>query len=35
LKEGNVEYRGRRDEKSVIIPLPEIADFIKSKLAGG
>jgi len=35
LKEGNAEYRGRRDEKSVVIPLPEIADFIKSKLAGG
>ncbi|MCC2680493.1 MAG: prolyl-tRNA synthetase [Nitrosospira multiformis] len=34
LKEGNAEYRGRRDEKSVVVPLLEIADFIKSKLAG-
>ena len=35
LKEGNVEYRGRRDEKSEAVPLPEIAGFIKSKLNGG
>ena len=30
LKEGNVEYQGRRDEKCQIIPLQSIIDFVES-----
>jgi prolyl-tRNA synthetase len=33
LKEGNVEYRGRRDEKPQPVPLSDILDFIKSKIS--
>ncbi len=32
LKEGNVEYQGRRDKQSIAIPLNEIVSFITSKL---
>jgi prolyl-tRNA synthetase len=36
LKDGNVEYQGRRDEKSSPIPLslPHIIELLKSKLSG-
>ena len=30
LKEGNVEYQGRRDDKHKVIPLQHIVDFIES-----
>lgn len=33
LKEGNIEYRGRRDEKPQPVPLSDILDFIKSKIS--
>jgi prolyl-tRNA synthetase len=32
LKEGNVEYQGRRDEKAEIVPLQNIAGLVQSKL---
>ncbi|MDH5552229.1 MAG: His/Gly/Thr/Pro-type tRNA ligase C-terminal domain-containing protein, partial [Nitrosomonas sp.] len=32
LKEATVEYQGRRDEQSTVIPLNEIVAFITSKL---
>jgi len=32
LKEGNVEYQGRSDEKSQLLPLQNALDFLKSKL---
>jgi len=31
LKDGNVEYRGRRDDKATVIPLTEAAAFIREK----
>jgi prolyl-tRNA synthetase len=31
LKEGNVEYQGRRDEKSQAVPLQDIIDFLKER----
>ncbi|MDN5752465.1 MAG: proline--tRNA ligase [Nitrosospira sp.] len=31
LKEGSIEYQGRRDEKSRMVPLQGIIDFIKRK----
>lgn len=33
LKEGNVEYQGRRDEKSQAIPLQDIIDFIEKRIS--
>jgi prolyl-tRNA synthetase len=32
LKEGNVEYQGRRDEKAQSVPLQNIAGLVQSKL---
>lgn len=32
LKEGNLEYQGRRDEKAQIVPLQNIAGLVQSKL---
>jgi prolyl-tRNA synthetase len=32
LKEGNIEYRGRQDEKSQAIPMQDIITFINAKL---
>ncbi|MDP1681410.1 MAG: proline--tRNA ligase [Burkholderiales bacterium] len=32
LKEGQIEYQGRRDEKATIIPLQNAAELLKSKL---
>ena len=32
LKEGNVEYKGRQDEKPRSVPLQDIIDFIKMKI---
>ncbi len=32
LKEGNVEYKGRQDEKPRPVPLQDIIDFIKMKI---
>jgi prolyl-tRNA synthetase len=34
LKEGNVEYQGRRDEKATAIPLQNIVSHIKSAICG-
>lgn len=34
LKEGTLEYQGRRDTSSTPVPLPQMGDFIRSKLAG-
>jgi len=34
LKEGNIEYQGRTDEKSQLVPLKNAGDFVKSKLCG-
>ncbi|MBA5638865.1 proline--tRNA ligase [Duganella sp. LX20W] len=33
LKEGNLEYQGRRDTEATAVPLAEIIPFIKGKLA--
>ncbi len=35
LKVGNVEYQGRRDEKSQAVPLQDIIDFIKKRMYEG
>jgi prolyl-tRNA synthetase len=32
LKEGNVEYQGRRDERSQAVPLQDIIDFLKKEI---
>jgi prolyl-tRNA synthetase len=32
LKDGNVEYQGRRDAEATAVPLAEILEFIKAKL---
>ena len=32
LKEGNIEYQGRQDEKSQAVPLQDIIDFIKMRI---
>lgn len=32
LKEGNVEYQGRRDAKSQAVPLQDVIDFFKKKI---
>lgn len=32
LKEGNVEYKGRRDEEATHIPVADIVSFVKNKL---
>jgi len=32
LKEGQIEYQGRRDEKATVIPLQNAAEHLKSKL---
>ncbi len=34
LKEGNIEYQGRRDEKASIIPLQNVVGHIKSAVCG-
>lgn len=36
LKQGKIEYQGRRDEKAQAIPYPsqDIVDFIKSRISG-
>lgn len=34
LKEGNVEYQGRRDERSQAVPLQAIIDFVKMRVSG-
>lgn len=35
LREGNIEYQGRRDEKSQAISLQDIIDFIKKRIYEG
>ncbi|SCY21247.1 proline--tRNA ligase [Nitrosospira sp. Nsp13] len=32
LKEGNVEYQGRQDERSQAVPLQDIIDFLKKEI---
>jgi prolyl-tRNA synthetase len=32
LKEGNLEYQGRRDEAASAVPAADMAGFIKAKL---
>jgi prolyl-tRNA synthetase len=32
LKEGQIEYQGRRDEKATVIPLQNALEFLQSKL---
>jgi prolyl-tRNA synthetase len=32
LKEGALEYQGRRDAAATPVPLAQVADFIRSKL---
>jgi prolyl-tRNA synthetase len=34
LKEGNIEYQGRRDEKAQAVPLVEAAEFVRSRISG-
>jgi prolyl-tRNA synthetase len=34
LKEGNVEYQGRREATSLNVPVAEIAAFIRDRIAG-
>lgn len=34
LKEGNIEYQGRRDERSQAVPLQAIIDFVKMRVSG-
>ena len=34
LKEGNVEYQGRRDAAATSVPTAEIVTFLKARLAG-
>ncbi len=34
LKDGNVEYQGRRDAKAQPVPLEQAAEFVKSKVWG-
>ena len=33
LKEGNVEYQHRRDEKATVVPIKDVASLLKEKLA--
>jgi prolyl-tRNA synthetase len=33
LKEGNLEYQGRRDAEATAVPMAGMVDFIKGKLA--
>ncbi len=33
LKEGNLEYQGRRDTEATAVPVANLADFIKAKLS--
>ena len=33
LKEGNLEYQGRRDTEATAVPLAEIVSFVKGKIA--
>jgi prolyl-tRNA synthetase len=33
LKDGNVEYQGRRDTQPTAVPVAEIVDFVRAKLA--
>ena len=33
LKEGNIEYQGRRDDNSQVIPLEGVVDFLKSRVS--
>ncbi len=35
LKEGKVEYQGRRDDASTAVPLAQIVPFVRARLAGG
>jgi prolyl-tRNA synthetase len=32
LKDGNVEYQGRRDAKAQVVPLADAVEFLKSKI---
>ena len=32
LKEGNLEYQGRRDTKATAVPVAEVIAFIKGKM---
>ena len=32
LKEGNIEYQGRRDDKAAPLPLQKVVEFVKLKL---
>ncbi|RXZ36397.1 proline--tRNA ligase [Oxalobacteraceae bacterium CAVE-383] len=34
LKDGNVEYQGRRDAAATAVPLAEVLGFVKARLAG-
>lgn len=34
LKDGNIEYQGRRDERSQVVPRQGIIDFIKIRICG-
>jgi prolyl-tRNA synthetase len=33
LKEGNLEYQGRRDAEATAVPLAGMVEFIKGKLS--
>jgi prolyl-tRNA synthetase len=33
LKEGNLEYQGRRDSEATAVPVSAMVDFIKGKLS--
>jgi prolyl-tRNA synthetase len=34
LKDGNVEYQGRREGKAQAVPLAEAVEFVKSRITG-
>jgi prolyl-tRNA synthetase len=33
LKEGNLEYQGRRDTEATAVPVADVIGFIKGKMA--
>jgi prolyl-tRNA synthetase len=33
LKEGNLEYQGRRDTEATAVPLADVVNFVKARIA--